>query len=251
MLQNAQHVSRARRGAGIGVSIPNLISLLRVFLVPLLVWLIIAGRMDAAFGVFLIAGVSDGVDGYLAKRYGWQTELGAYLDPLADKLLLVSVFVTLGLLSELPSWLVVAVVSRDLLIVSAFLLSWVLGLPMRAQPLLVSKANTAVQILLAAVVLADLAFALGLGTVRLGLVWIAGFLTILSAAAYLRSWIRHMAGYETSIAETAAPADESRRARNAESRSDGSEQGARAKTRRRVAPAGPFPGAADKDGARP
>ena len=71
--------------------IPNAITVFRIFLTPLVIWLMIDGRMQTAFLVFLIAGVSDGLDGFLAKRYGWQTELGAYLDPVADKMLLVSI----------------------------------------------------------------------------------------------------------------------------------------------------------------
>ena len=77
--------------------------------------------------LFLIAGLSDAADGYLAKRFGWHTELGTYLDPIADKALLVSIYVTLGFTNHLPVWLVIAVVSRDILIVGAFLLSWILS----------------------------------------------------------------------------------------------------------------------------
>ncbi len=163
---------------------------------PVVFWLIMTGRLQTAFFVFLIAGVSDAVDGYLAKRYGWQTELGAYLDPLADKLLVVSIFVTMGWLGELPLWLVVTVVSRDILIIMAVLLSWLLGRPVRIKPLAVSKANTAAQLILAATVLADTAFKLGLADVRLVLVAATAILTVASLAAYLVAWLRHMTGYE-------------------------------------------------------
>ena len=84
------------------MNIPNIITVFRIFLVPLVVWLMLDGRMQTAFILFVIAGLSDGLDGYLAKKYGWRTELGAYLDPLADKALLVSIFVVLGLFSHLP-----------------------------------------------------------------------------------------------------------------------------------------------------
>ncbi|HRN83607.1 MAG TPA: CDP-alcohol phosphatidyltransferase family protein [Hyphomicrobium sp.] len=176
------------------LNIPNLITLGRVILVPIVFWLLVSGETQLAFFAFLLAGVSDAVDGFIAKRFGLATELGAYLDPLADKLLLVSVFVALGVMGALPSWLVIAVVSRDILIVIGVMLSWVLDHPMRIQPLAVSKANTVAQILLAATVLADEGFQLGLGDVRFLLVWITGVLTVASLAAYLRAWLRHMSG---------------------------------------------------------
>ena len=95
------------------MSIPNLITLGRILLVPIVVWAIWSGAMWAAFVLFLAAGVSDAVDGYLAKRFGMTTVLGAYLDPLADKALIVSIYVTLGIIGKIPGWLVILVVSRD------------------------------------------------------------------------------------------------------------------------------------------
>jgi len=178
------------------VNIPNLLTVARIFLVPVIIWLIIVGDMQLAFIGFVIAGVTDALDGYLAKSFGWQTELGAYLDPLADKLLLVSIYFVLGYFSHLPAWLVIAVVSRDILIIGAFMLSWILGRPVEVQPLLISKVNTTGQIILAALVLGDLGFALGM-TVLIGIViWLTGILTVLSAGAYLISWLKHMATYE-------------------------------------------------------
>lgn len=180
----------------LSLSIPNLITLGRIILVPVIFWLVVSDRMQAAFITFAVAGLSDAVDGFLAKRFRWSTQLGAYLDPLADKLLIVSIFVALGVLMELPSWLVIAVVSRDILIVAAVMLSWLLGHPVRIQPLVISKINTTAQIVLAATVLADEGFGLGLETTRLVLVWVTGVLTIASLAAYLKAWLLHMSGYE-------------------------------------------------------
>ncbi len=120
---------------------------------------------------------------------------GAYLDPMADKVLLVSVFVVLGIIGELPLWLVVAAVSRDALIICAVLLSTVMGQPVEMRPLLVSKANTAIQIVLAALVLGLLTFDLHLGLLRAFLILLSGLLTVASAAAYLVAWLRHMNGY--------------------------------------------------------
>jgi len=178
------------------VSIPNLITLGRVILVPVVFWLLVSDRVGAAFFVFVVAGISDAVDGFLAKRFGWQTELGAYLDPMADKLLLVSIFVALGVLKELPSWLVIAVVSRDILIIAAVVLSWLLDHPVHVRPFVISKANTAAQLVLAALVLADTGFSLGLGTLRDVMIWVTAGLTVGSLVAYMRAWLRHMAGYE-------------------------------------------------------
>jgi cardiolipin synthase (CMP-forming) len=160
------------------------------------VWLIITHEMLAAFLLFLFAGLSDAADGFLAKRYKWDTELGAYLDPIADKALLVSIYVTLGLAGQLPAWLVIAVVSRDILIVGAVVLSWMLSRPLSMHPLLISKANTFSQIVLAGLVLAELGLGLGLEEIVQILVWVTGTLTIVSAAAYFVAWLRHMASYE-------------------------------------------------------
>jgi len=168
----------------------------RIISVPVIFWLLVTGQSKIAFYVFVCAGLSDGIDGYLAKRFNWTSELGAYLDPLADKLLLVSIFIALGVRNELPLWLVIAVVSRDILIVAAVLLAWLLDRPVRIKPLAVSKANTLMQIVLAATVLADGAFSLGLETTRVVFVWLTAALTFLSLAAYLRAWFMHMSGQE-------------------------------------------------------
>ena len=174
-----------------------MITIARVLIVPVVFWLLLSGSTQAAFVLFVAAGASDAIDGYLAKRFGWQTELGAYLDPLADKLLVVSIFIALGVRGDLPSWLVITVVSRDMLIVIAVVLSWVLGHPFRIEPLVVSKANTAAQLVLASTVLADEGFNLGLDGFRQLLIWLTAGLTFASLAAYMRAWLRHMAGYQS------------------------------------------------------
>lgn len=178
------------------MNIPNTLTLTRIVLVPLVVWLIITHAMLAAFVAFLLAGLSDAADGYLAKRFNWHTELGAYLDPIADKALLVSIYVTLGFSNHLPAWLVIAVVSRDIVIIGAFILSWMLSRPVPVYPLLVSKANTLSQIVLAGLVLAELGLGLGLEPLVGILIWVTGVLTILSAAAYFWGWLAHMASFE-------------------------------------------------------
>lgn len=176
--------------------IPNVLTVLRLLAVPLIVLLMIEHRMSLAFLLFVAAGVTDGLDGFLAKRFNWRTELGAWLDPLADKALLVSIYVTLGIFGHIPAWLVILVVSRDILIIGAFVLSWMMERPVRIKPLIVSKVNTAAQILLAASVLADLGFGLGLERIADGLVLLVTATTVLSALAYLKGWFRHMVEYE-------------------------------------------------------
>jgi len=179
-------------GAGSTLSIPNLITLGRILLVPVMVWAIAAGQMQLAFALFLVAGLSDLVDGYLAKRFGMATELGAYLDPLADKALIVSIYVTLGIVDAIPRWLVILVVSRDIMIVSAVMLSWLVDKPVKLKPLFVSKLNTVAQILLALVVLGTLAFEIP----AVALIWVltaaVALLTLASVAIYLAQWVRHM-----------------------------------------------------------
>ncbi|ANT50924.1 CDP-alcohol phosphatidyltransferase family protein [Mesorhizobium amorphae] len=177
------------------MTIPNMITIMRFVLVPAVVLAMLQAHWGWAFAGFLVAGISDGVDGFIARRYNQHSELGAYLDPMADKVLLVSVFVVMGFIGELPLWLVVTMVSRDALIICAVLLSTVMAHPVAMKPLFVSKANTAVQIVLAAVVLGELAFDLHLDPLRPALILLSGVLTVASAAAYLVGWLRHMSGY--------------------------------------------------------
>lgn len=176
----------------LNINLPNFITLGRVISVPFVFWLLLSGEAKAAFLVFVAAGVSDAVDGFLAKRFHWQTQLGAYLDPLADKLLIVSIYVALGAREQLPLWLVVAVVSRDVAILAAVILSWLLDHPVVIKPVLVSKLNTTAQLVLAATVLADEGFSLGLSGLRYVLTVVTGVLTVASLLVYLRTWFAHM-----------------------------------------------------------
>lgn len=190
------------------MTIPNLITIGRLLLVPLIVWLMITGQSGAAFVVFIVAGVSDAIDGFLARSLNLRSTLGSYLDPLADKALLVSIYISLAVLEEVPLWVVILVVSRDLFIVGAVVLSWMLDQPMEMRPLIISKLNTVVQIVLAAVVLGDLALGAGLDTLRMVLVYLVGILTVVSAAVYLVDWVRHMGMGESAAGSPDAPSDE-------------------------------------------
>lgn len=177
------------------MTIPNLITLVRFLLVPAVIFALLKEEVDWAFAGFVAAGISDGLDGFIARHFDQRSELGAYIDPIADKLLLVSVFVVLGYMQHLPLWLVIAAVSRDGLIVGGVVLATIMGNPVAMKPLFVSKANTLVQILLAALVLASLSFAFSLGAIYTALIYLSALLTVASGAAYLVSWIKHMGGY--------------------------------------------------------
>jgi cardiolipin synthase (CMP-forming) len=175
------------------MTIPNLITIARLIAVPLIVLLIGQGSWGLAFTVFVAAGISDAVDGFIARRFDMRSEFGAYLDALADKALLVSIYVTLSVTGVLPGWLAILVVSRDLMIISAILVSWLMGRPLAIKPMFVSKLNTGAQIVFAALVLGTKAVILEAPTLYgIGMVLVAA-LTIVSAAAYLARWLRHMA----------------------------------------------------------
>ncbi len=176
------------------MSLPNVITLGRMVLVPFVVWLIISGEIEVAFWLFLLAGVSDAVDGFIAKQFNQATLLGAYLDPLADKLLLVSIYVTFGAAGILPPWVVILVVSRDVLVVLGFMVTWLLGRPIQIRPLMISKINTTAQISLAGFELARLGYGLALTDLKWALVVLVAVLAIASLAAYFVVWARHMAG---------------------------------------------------------
>jgi cardiolipin synthase len=170
----------------------------RLFLAPFIIWLIVSENLTGAFIVFLIAGLTDALDGFIARRYDMLTELGAYLDPIADKALLASTFVTLGYFNYLPAWLAITVVSRDLLIIGAVMLSWLMGRAMEVKPLWISKFNTVMQITVAVLVLAEHGLNLGqhMHIYVVAAIWITGATTISSAVVYLIVWLRFMASYD-------------------------------------------------------
>lgn len=182
--------------ARVGFNLPNLISLGRLLLVPLAIWLILGGRYGAAFWVFIVAGVSDALDGFIAKRFDRRTRLGALLDPVADKALLVSVFVTLGLAHQLWTSLVILVVFRDVMIVGGFLLIQAFAVPRYYDPLYISKINTGLQIALVAFVLARLGLGADASGVDTWLSYAVIATTVLSGLSYLVRWARILARSE-------------------------------------------------------
>jgi cardiolipin synthase len=142
--------------------IPNLICVARIVLVAPTVWALASGRYAMAAALVVVAGLSDGLDGYLAKRFDWRSRLGGLLDPLADKLLLVSLFLTLAWVGAIPAWLAVVVLGRDLVIVSGGVAYHLLVGPVQPEPSRASKFNTLVQLAFLLIVLASLALHLAL-----------------------------------------------------------------------------------------
>ncbi len=170
--------------------IPNIISLLRLLTVIPVVFLLLEHYYGWALLLFVAAGLSDGLDGFLAKHYGWRSRLGGILDPLADKVLLVACFLVLGTLGLIPVWLVVAAVARDLLITGGALLYNFRVEELEAHPIVSSKINTLVQILLVVLVIADAGPMPLPGGVIEFLVWACLASVLVSGAQYVWIWGR-------------------------------------------------------------
>ncbi len=138
--------------------LPNAISLLRIALVAPILLLILQGDFGWALALFVIAGFSDGLDGYLAVRFGWATRLGGLLDPAADKLLITGMFITLAVTQHIPVWLAAIVILRDLVIVGGAMAYNFLVKPVPGEPTRISKLNTALQMLFVLFVLSRAGF---------------------------------------------------------------------------------------------
>ena len=170
--------------------LPNTLSLLRIGLVVPAVWSLHAQRYRLAIALIVLAGATDALDGLLARRFGWSSYVGAILDPLADKLMLVSIYAALAWLGHLPVWLAGLVVARDLGIVAGAVAFHFLIGTVRMAPTVAGKANTAVQLSLIGVVvghLAGLPFPAQLGE---GLVWLTAATTLWSGGDYVYTWGR-------------------------------------------------------------
>jgi cardiolipin synthase (CMP-forming) len=185
-MPDGAQVQRARPPALI--NLPNALTFARLCAVPLAFWLVIDHQLGAAFGLFVVAGISDAVDGWLARRSGGESALGAILDPTADKALLVTMYVTLAAVHELPDWLATLVVFRDIVIVGGVVVLGLLGQAVTIRPLYVSKVNTLLQIVLVALVL----FIAGFGVVSpvaisatQSLEWAVAASTLASGGAYV------------------------------------------------------------------
>jgi len=179
-------------GTSLGLlTLPNAITFARLCTVPLAVWLVLRHDLVVAFGLFLVAGATDAADGWLARQ-GRSSAIGAVLDPVADKALLVSMYVTLASVGVLPSWIAILVVFRDILIVGGVLLLGVVGQPVAIRPLFISKVNTVLQILLVAAALLLAALGMPARWLLTPLLWVVAASTLVSGAAYIRrtAWLR-------------------------------------------------------------
>jgi cardiolipin synthase (CMP-forming) len=176
--------------------VPNLLSLARLGAVPVVIWCVLVGENVLGFWIFLLAGLSDALDGAIAKRFNVTSRFGAWLDPLADKTLLVGTYVALTLRDALPTWLTILVVFRDLLIVGGALTVQALTQRFHVEPMMISKVNTALQIGLVVVVMAERAyFTLPPLFITLGAVLVAAT-TVLSGAVYVVTWSRRVTQWE-------------------------------------------------------
>jgi cardiolipin synthase len=173
--------------------IPNIISIMRIMICIPIVWTLLQQRFGLALVLFLVAGISDGLDGFLAKQFRWESHLGGILDPVADKLLLLSSMLSLGWMGMLPWWLVAVVVLRDVIIVAGATIYYFHINRVDAQPSMISKINTVVQIILVVAVVMDVGL-IGLPSLLLqGLIWGTLVTTILSGVDYVCVWGRRAA----------------------------------------------------------
>jgi len=168
--------------------LPNLLTGLRLVLVPPILWLLVAGDYAWALGLAVVAGVSDWLDGALARRFGWQSRIGGILDPLADKLLLVGTYVVLGVLGHLPVWLVALVVLRDVIIVAGAAVYHFRFEAVQPEPTRLSKVNTVAQLLLMMVTLVELAGLPVKDPILYVLIAAVGVLVVATLVQYVGIW---------------------------------------------------------------
>jgi cardiolipin synthase len=171
------------------MNLPNYITLFRVILIPFFINLMIYGYYRVALLVFVVAGITDALDGMIARLTGKKTELGAFLDPMADKLLLLSAFVTLVLLGKLPVWLVIIVVSRDAILVMGGLIIYVMTHTLKIQPTFIGKLTTVMQLVVVALSLVLMNHETGMEFLTI-LQWTTAGVTIISGAQYVLRGIR-------------------------------------------------------------
>lgn len=175
------------------MNLPNLITISRLLLTPYIVWLLLIESYFLGFIFFLISGISDALDGFIAKRFNQKTLLGSYLDPIADKFLIVSAIVLLGYNGYVPVWLIIIIVSRDIAIFGAVIISWMLGTNLRIEPLIISKINTFLQLFYIVMTFAVILNNEFLTELILSIHDVTTYLiavsTILSWLFYLRVWL--------------------------------------------------------------
>ncbi len=166
--------------------LPNFLCVLRMLLAAPTAWFLFHQQYDITIVVFFLAAITDGLDGFLAKRFNWTTELGKILDPLADKFLLVTVFITLAAIGKMPLWLAALVVSRDIVITAgAIVYRRLYGPLIGAAPTLISKLNTVMQIVYVLAVIAVAITAWPFDNIIVVLAFITAATTLISGADYI------------------------------------------------------------------
>jgi len=178
----SQPAGRARRPK-LTINIPNILTVLRILVTPLFVIFLIRDLHGYALLLFVVAGISDGLDGLIARMFNQRSDLGAVLDPIADKLLLTAAYLSLGILRDIPGWLAVVVISRDVLIVTGIGVLTFCGVPFDIRPSLISKWTTVFQIFTVAVTLLEVRFQ-GAATLWRILCWTTAGMTVLSGLHY-------------------------------------------------------------------
>ncbi len=191
------------------VTVPNLLSLLRMGLTPLFVITVVNEQPVGALAIFAVAGITDALDGYIARTYGQQSRLGAYLDPIADKLLLMSAYVILAIPGIhhgvlMPTWVTVLVIARDLIIVAMALVMYLALGHKRFPPTALSKVNTTVQVVTAIGVLASAVW-VGLIPLVVWLPYLAALTTVASGISYILIVNRVAAAERRDQASSEAP----------------------------------------------
>lgn len=183
------------------MTVPNLITTIRIILAPIFIIYLLNDQFLEALYVFVIAGISDGADGLVARIFNQKSRLGAFLDPLADKILLVAAFVVLAVQSHIPSWLAVIVITRDLLILLGVLIVFLYRGHLKIRPSMLSKITTCLQLGTVFLVLVRNHFHLFSNYAHF-IYWVTGIMTIVSGLHYIRSWFLIM-GEESTEDKTA------------------------------------------------
>jgi len=170
--------------------IPNAISLMRIFLIPPIIILFVNNEFAWALGLFVIAGLSDGIDGYIAKKYDWNTRLGAFLDPAGDKLLVAWSFGTLAFLGHIPAWLAVIVILRDVVIVAGSFIYHYMVRRLEGDPTFISKLNTGLEFAFLIFVMSHAGFGWP-DDITITVVGAAVLVTVvISGYDYVSNWVR-------------------------------------------------------------
>jgi cardiolipin synthase len=175
-------------------NIPNLLTVLRIFLTIPIVMFLCQGEYTWAFYLLVIASFTDAIDGYLARAYHWHSRMGSALDPLADKVLMVSVFLVLTYLAQIPFWLLGMVILREIVLVTGtIILRYIMG-PYDIEPIIVSKLNTCLQITLAFLLVFNLSYVWFPRTWIIFMMYAVFTTTLVSMLAYMWIWSRKLLG---------------------------------------------------------